>query len=244
MKLSIVIPAYNEENYLAPCLAAVRVAIEQASREVEVIVVNNASTDQTKEVALSSSGVQVVDEGRRGITWARQAGYLASSGDLIANIDADTRMPVDWISKVFKYFESDPKLVVLSGPYIYYDFSKFKNCLGQIYYRIGYAFNWLTKPFNLGAMVQGGNFVLRRSALEKIGGFDTNIDFYGEDTDIAVRAKKYGKMLFTFKLPMYSSARRLKQEGFFTMARRYSFNYFYYLIFKKPYTKKHLDIRS
>jgi hypothetical protein len=61
---------------------------------------------------------------------------------------------------------------------------------------------------------------------------------------VAVRIKKFGKVLFTFHLPMYSSARRLKKEGFFTMARRYSFNYFYYLLFKKPYTKKHIDVRS
>lgn len=244
MKLSIVIPAYNEENYLAPCLEAVRLAVKSAGKEVEIIVVNNASTDRTKEVALTYPEIRVVDEARKGITWARQAGYLASSGDLIANIDADTRMPTEWIAKVFSYFERDSKIVALSGPYIYYDYSDFKNFLGQIYYHIGYSFNWLTTPFHLGAMIQGGNFVLRRQALEKIGGFDTKIDFYGEDTDVAVRIRKFGKVVFSFRLPMYSSARRLKEEGFFTMARRYSFNYFYYLIFKKPYTKKSIDIRS
>ena len=226
MKLSIVIPAYNEENYLKPCLEAINGAVKAAGREVEIIVVNNASQDRTKEIALSFSGVSVVDEPKKGITWARQAGYLKSTGELIANIDADTRMPLTWITKVFEYFEAKPKLVALSGPYIYYDFTPFKNFLGQVYYRIGFTFNWLTKPFRLGAMIQGGNFILRRSALEKIGGFDTNISFYGEDTDVAVRIKKHGQIIFSFKLPMYSSARRLKGEGFWTMARRYSFNYF------------------
>ena len=244
MKLSIVIPAYNEENYLKPCLEAINGAVKAAGREVEIIVVNNASQDRTKEIALSFSGVSVVDEPKKGITWARQAGYLKSTGELIANIDADTRMPLTWITKVFEYFEAKPKLVALSGPYIYYDFTPFKNFLGQVYYRIGFTFNWLTKPFRLGAMIQGGNFILRRSALEKIGGFDTNISFYGEDTDVAVRIKKHGQIIFSFKLPMYSSARRLKGEGFWTMAPRYSFNYFYYLIYKKPYTKKYIDIRS
>jgi len=244
MKLSIIIPAYNEENYLPLCLAAVRASVKQSGRDAEIIVVNNASTDKTREIAAAFPDLKVVDEAHKGITWARQAGFLASSGELLANIDADTRMPPDWVAKVFSYFERDEKLVALSGPYIYYDFSYFKNLLGQIYYRLGYGFNWLTSPIRLGAMIQGGNFILRRDALEKIHGFDTSIDFYGEDTDVAVRIQKYGLVIFTFKLPMYSSARRLKQEGFFTMALRYSFNYFYYLIYKKPYTKKSIDIRS
>jgi hypothetical protein len=70
-------------------------------------------------------------------------------------------------------------------------------------------------------MVQGGNFVLRRDALKKIGGFNTAIAFYGEDTDIARRMSQVGSVKFTFGLKMYTSARRLKHEGIFTMAGRY-----------------------
>ena len=193
---------------------------------------------------MSYPGVIVVDEPNKGITKARQAGYLKSSASLIANVDADTIMPPDWIIKVFYYFKRYPKLVGLSGPYIYYDAANFINFLGKAYYGLGCGFNWLAKPFKLGAMLQGGNFILRRRVLDKIGGFNTKLDFYAEDTDIATRANKVGRILFSFKLPMYSSARRLKSEGFFKMARRYSLNYFYYLAFKKPYSKNSIDIRT
>jgi GT2 family glycosyltransferase len=95
-----------------------------------------------------------------------------------------------------------------------------------------------------GSMIQGGNFVLRREALEKIGGFDTTIAFYGEDTDIARRLNPIGDVKFTSKLKMFSSARRLKHEGTLTMAVRYAINYFWTTFLKKPFTQDYIDIRE
>jgi GT2 family glycosyltransferase len=92
--------------------------------------------------------------------------------------------------------------------------------------------------------VQGGNFVVSRAALERIGGFNLDITFYGEDTDIARRLHDVGDVLFTFDLKMFSSARRLKHEGMLTMAMRYSINYLWTTFFKKPYTNEHIDIRE
>jgi GT2 family glycosyltransferase len=93
-------------------------------------------------------------------------------------------------------------------------------------------------------MVQGGNFVLRRDALVKIGGFNTAIAFYGEDTDIARRLNCVGKVKFTFDLKMFSSARRLKQEGMLTIAARYTINYLWTTFRKKPFTEEYIDIRE
>jgi GT2 family glycosyltransferase len=93
-------------------------------------------------------------------------------------------------------------------------------------------------------MVQGGNFVLRREALEEIGGFNTAISFYGEDTDIARRILKVGKVKFTFDLRMFSSARRLKHEGMVTIAARYTINYFWTTFRKRPFTEQYIDIRE
>jgi len=95
-----------------------------------------------------------------------------------------------------------------------------------------------------GSMVQGGNFVLRRDALEKIGGFDTSISFYGEDTDIARRMNCVGKVKFKFRLKMFSSARRLKHEGMLKIAGRYTMNYFWTTFRKKPFTAEYTDIRE
>lgn len=245
MKLSIVIPAYNEEEYIGNCLESIQKRLAGKAYDIEIIVVNNASTDRTREVAESFENVQVVDESRKGLVWARNAGYLASNGDLIGNIDADTKLPSGWIDKVFKEFSKNNNLVALSGPYIYYDLSSMQQIAVKIFYYFGYLTHIINhRIFKNGAMLQGGNFIVRRSALEKINGYDTRIDFYGEDTDIARRIQKIGEVSFTFDLPMYTSSRRLQTEGVVTTAVLYVVNYFWVLVFKRPFTTKHKDIRT
>ena len=245
MKLSFVIPAHNEENYIAQCLESVIREANKTSRDVEIIVVNNASTDKTREIVLSFSEVKLVDEPRKGLPQARQAGFAASSGHLIANVDADSIIPPLWIEKVFDHFSRHENLVALSGPYIFYDYSKTKNALVRAFYYPGYLLNRTNHLFfGKAAMIQGGNFILKRSALEKIGGFNTDIKFYGEDTDIARRIRGQGKVIFTYDLPMHTSARRLKKEGIVKMGAKYAANYFWTMTFKKPLSKKYLDVKD
>jgi glycosyltransferase involved in cell wall biosynthesis len=245
MRLSFAIPAYNEEAYLGACLESILAQTRELGDAVEIVVVNNASTDRTREVALGYPGVRVVDEPQKGLTFARQAGFAASTGELIANVDSDSRLTPGWVQRVLDEFAADPKLVGLSGPFIYYDMSGSQRLSVHVFYVIAwlvYAINrWVLRA---GSMVQGGNFVLLRDGLEKIGGFNTAISFYGEDTDIARRMSQVGKVKFTFRLKMYSSARRLKKEGTMTMAWRYTVNYFWTTFGKKPYTEEYTDIRE
>lgn len=244
MKLSFVIPAYNEENYIRCCLNSLRDEVKGCNFDVEIIVVNNASTDKTGEIVASFPEVKIVDEPKKGLVQARHAGFVASAGDLIANVDADTKLPKGWIKKVLYEFQEDPDLVALSGPYVYYDLPFFTSIIIRVYYSVAYI-TYLISRFilNRSGMLQGGNFVLRRSALEKIGGFNTDIDFYGEDTDIARRMQKAGKVKFTFNLPMYTSGRRIMEEGMIKTGFRYAINYFWMLIFKKPFSKTYSDVR-
>ncbi|MFX0204255.1 MAG: glycosyltransferase family 2 protein, partial [Candidatus Hodarchaeota archaeon] len=86
-------------------------------------------------------------------------------------------------------------------------------------------------------------FVIKRAAFEQIGGFDTSIDFYGEDTDVARRLNKVGHVKFTFTLPIYASGRRLAKEGIIKTGIRYSANYFWVSFSGKPLTKTSTDIR-
>jgi len=242
MKISIVIPAYNEEVNIEACIRAMQEEIARSGADAEIIVANNASTDTTRERA-RSAGAFVVDEPRKGITFARAAGYAASSGELVANIDADSLMPQGWLTTVEKRF-SDPSLLLLSGPYIYYDAPLYVRFFTRVFYIAGYVVN---KVFGvlLGteSNVQGGNYVLRRSALEAIGGFDTSISFYGEDTDIGRRVSKLGKVVWTFALPMKTSGRRLMNEGLVKTGWTYAVNFFWITVFKRPYTKTYTDVR-
>ncbi len=244
MKLSFVIPAYIEEKYIGDCLEAIINQKDVAGCEIEIIAVNNASNDGTADVVARYPDVKLVNEPKKGIVHARKAGYLAATGDLIANVDSDSRLTPNWINKVVDAFSEDEGLVAFSGPFIYYDLSYGMNAFVRAFYYVGYV-SYLINRFvlRIGSMLQGGNFVVRRSGLDAIGGYDTAIEFYGEDTDLARRLNKVGKVRFTFKLPMYSSGRRLQKEGMFRIGTRYAFNYFYTLFYGKPYTKTHIDIR-
>ncbi|MDR3745161.1 MAG: glycosyltransferase family A protein [Acidobacteriaceae bacterium] len=245
MRLSFVVPAYNEEMYLPACLESILAQTQGMSDAVEIIVVNNASTDRTREVALGYPGVRVVDEMRKGLTFARQAGFAASTGELIANVDSDSRLTPGWVAQVLAGFAEEPKMVALSGPFVYYDLTPRQRVSVQGFYAVAFLVYALNRyVLRAGSMVQGGNFVLRREALEKIGGFDTSIAFYGEDTDIARRLNSVGQVKFTFDLKMYSSARRLKEEGMVTIAWRYTLNYLWTTFRKKPYTEEYSDIRE
>jgi len=244
MKISFVIPAYNEEKIIAKCLKSIKRALSEGSYDAEIIVVNNASTDRTKEVASSIPDVRVVDEPHKGLTRARQAGFLASSGDIIANVDADTMLTPEWLPTAMKEFSKNPKLVALSGPFIYYDLSPFMRVLVKIFYAFDYALHHIHQHvLHVGASIQGGNFVVRRTALEAIGGFDTSIEFYGEDTDIAKRMSKVGLVKWTFRLPILASGRRLKHEGYVRMGTRYAINRFWTTYKGVPFTKEYTDIR-
>ena len=245
MKLSFVIPAYNEEKYISQCLESVLREVKDKKYETEIIVVNNASLDRTGEVAQSFSDVLVVDEPMKGLVRARRAGYLASSGDLIANIDADTKLPKGWVEKVFSEFATNENLVALSGPYIYYDFKAWENLLVKIWYYFGYWHYLFNKVvFKKSGLLQGGNFIVRKTAMEKIGGFNLKFDFYGEDSDVATRIKEVGEVKFTFQLPMHTSARRLKGEGLLVAGSKYAVNHFWTLLFKKSFSKEYKDIRE
>jgi len=244
MKLSFVIPAYNEEKVIGDCIESIERELIGKKFDVEIIVVDNNSSDKTAEIAKSFSGVKVVHEPIKGLSGARHAGYLNSSGDLIANIDANTKLTTNWIEKVFSEFSKNENLVALSGPHFYYDLSRVQRFGVKLFYLFGYINHIINhKIFKTGAMLQGGNFVVRRTALEEIGGYNVEFVFYGEDTDIARRIQKVGDVKWTFKFPIYKSGRRLKQEGFFTMGFRYALNHFWTIIFGKPFTRKFRDIK-
>jgi hypothetical protein len=76
-----------------------------------------------------------------------------------------------------------------------------------------------------------------------MGGFDATIEFYGEDTDIARRISAHGKVKFLPSLAMPTSGRRMASEGFFRIGWRYSVNYAWVALFKRPFTRQYQDIR-
>ena len=241
MKLSLIIPAYNEELYLAECLtyACAELKAHASRGPFEIIVIDNASTDRTAEIAASFEGVRVVYEANKGLTCARQRGLEEAQGDILAYIDADTRMPSGWLPRVLDAYAANANLTCISGPYRYYDLPTLKRWFVQGYWSmLAMPTYWFTRY-----MAVGGNFAASKKALEAIGGFDTSISFYGEDTNIARRLHEQGRVLFDMKLVMETSARRLNEEGIMTTAVHYVTNFVSEVVRKKPATSEYRDIR-
>src|SRR3989344_5868228 len=113
MRISFVIPAYNEEKYIVKCIESI---LHHWSPEcLEIVVVNNASTDRTCAVVKKFPNVKVVSEPHKGTNWARQRGLTEAQGDIVAYLDADTEIPDGWRETVIREFSKDPRLVCLSG---------------------------------------------------------------------------------------------------------------------------------
>lgn len=233
---SLIIPAYNEEKYIGACLDAVLQNAKGAFKEV--IVVDNASTDRTAEIARSYPGVCVIDEPQKGATHARQRGYLESSGGILVYVDADTRPPAGWIERVQKILEKHPEVIGVSGPYTFYDLPPYASVLIRAWDLASKVISYFTK-----SVLIGGNFAMRRGVLEKLGGFDETIEFYGDDVDLARRAHAYGKIVFSLRLAIPSSARRLKAQGFVRMGKLYAKNFFAVIFSGRPSTLEYKDYR-
>ena len=230
--VSVVIPAYNEENYLPACLESIK--NQDYAAEYEVIVVDNASTDNTAKIA-RDWGAKVVYESKRSPACARQKGAEVATGKIIAFIDADTRAPVHWLSTIVWGFLCKPEMVAVSGPYVYCDAGKFSELSSYI---VNF-FNIITdqlfrKVFRKGGAIWGCNFAVRRSALLEVGGFDTSIRFYGEEYELSLRLKKAGKECIMPRLFVLTSARRLKRIGVINQYWNWMVDYFSVLFWYTP----------
>jgi glycosyltransferase involved in cell wall biosynthesis len=115
--VSLVIPAYNEESHLAGCLEAIAL---QTVQPLEVIVVDNNSTDQTAAIAKRYPFVTLVHEPEQGVVYARNKGFSLARGDIIGRTDADGQLAPDWIARVQSIF-TDASVDAVSGAVGYRD---------------------------------------------------------------------------------------------------------------------------
>lgn len=225
IKFSVIIPAYNEEEFIeAPIRALHRQSVPRGT--FEVIVVDNNSKDRTSEAARRAGADKVILETTQGTNIARQRGVVESSGKILAFLDADCVPPHDWLEKI-ETFLNQPGIAAVSGPYDY-QFQGFKRHMNHIYtHRIfPHLDESLTIIFGKKAgTMMGGNWAARRATIEKIGGLPP-IAFYGDDATTAIMiSRKVGKVLFTPKLEVASSARRFERQGLIRTTLKYARHY-------------------
>ena len=240
--ITAIVCAYNEASTLPACLHSL---LAQTRPPDEIIVIDNASTDGTGDVARAIRGVTVVGEPRKGLVVARETARHAAHGDILAYVDADCRAPLCWMARVERRF-ADAGVVAVTGPYRFYDWDWFGRAIIRLY-------DWLVAPpthrlvhslLHVGAILYGGNFAVRRSALAQIGGFDPSIEFHGEDTNLGRRLTPIGRVVVRGDCWVWTSARRYRAMGKLTVLGLYVRNFWSEILRHRPADRDHLDVRA
>jgi len=242
LTIAVIVCAYNEAPYLPSCLFSLKAQTRPAD---DIIVINNASTDETAAAARGIPGVRVVDEPTKGLVVARECGRRLAQTDIVAYIDADCRVPIWWLERLERRFERSEKLVGVTGPYRFYDWDWSGRALIRLYDVIvapptHVVLHHLLK---VGAIFYGGNFAVRQDALAAIGGFDRTIDFHGEDTNLGRRLTRVGAVALCPECWVWTSARRYRAMGKATVFGLYVRNFWSEIIRHRPADGDHLDVR-
>ncbi len=203
-KISVVIPAYNEENTIARVL---RSLVEQnfPHEKFEIILVDNNCTDNTVKIAQTFGDIIVVKESQPGVGAARFTGWALARGELIASTDADCELPKHWLKKIAHDFESHADTVAISSGYLFYDRPFYVNWIVRIFERSLVALSWFLAG---GVMAMtANNMAVRRSAYLQTTGLDRTLQF-GEDLNLAKKLHQFGSIRWVFHNRMRTSARR------------------------------------
>ena len=240
--ITVIVCAHHEARLLPACLYSLRA---QTRPPDEILVVNNASTDETGAVARAVPGVRVVDEPAKGLVVARETARLQARTDVLAYVDADCRAPITWLERVEARFARPGAPIAVTGPYRFYDWDRSGRALIRFY-------DVLVAPpthalihhlLNIGAILYGGNFAVQRTALARIGGFDRRIEFHGEDTNLGRRLTPVGRIDVCGDCWVWTSARRYNAMGKRAVFSLYVRNFWSEILHHRPADDEHLDVR-
>ncbi len=204
MKISIVIPAFNEARLLGDTLRAVQAALTRFTRRgwaTELIVCDNNSTDATPEIA-RAAGAQVVFEPENQIARARNSGAAAATGDWLVFVDADSHPSAELFADVAAQIESGRCLaggstVILDTPKLLPRF-------------VAQLWNWTSRVTRWPA----GSFIYCEAAVfQKLGGFNQEL-FASEEIEFGRRLKPLARaerkrIVILHRHPLVTSARKI-----------------------------------
>lgn len=189
-KISVIIPAHNEEKYIEKCLVSIRKAAAKVSAPVETIVALNRCSDNTESLANKYNAITVV-ENEKNIAKIRNAGVKASTGDILVTIDADSWMTPNMLQEVI--FKLKTAKYIGGGVRIKPE----RLSLGIL------CSVMVVAPYILKARISAGMFWLHKCDFEAVGGFDES-HVSVEDYYFAIKLKAYGAQ----KMLKYGTIRR------------------------------------
>lgn len=230
--VSVVVIAYNEEDNLFKTIFSL--AESNCRYPLELIIVNNNSTDRTQEI-IEKCGVRTILAREKGYAQARQAGLNIAKGEYVVTGDADTIYPHKWVEMLVSPMIKDPNVVCTYGLHAFYT-EDGRYPLSLLAYQkaktMGIHFRHMKRPqLNTG----GASMAYRIDTAKKVGGYDLGRG-RGEDGYLAYQMMEYGKveMVPQKEAMIYTSMRRTQMDGslavaFWRRAKRYFRNAFKYL---------------
>lgn len=195
MKISVVIPTYNEEKGIAQCIQSI---FSGSEKPYEVIVADGGSADKTVEIA-KANGAAVYNNPNRTAASGRNVGIAHASGDIIAFTDGDNYVDGDWLKSIREAFEKDAEVDGIGGKVIPAPpENKVEVFWGNLWLKTIMTFGdeeFTVEEKNLRNSFITANCAYKKSLLEKLNGFD---EWYGnnaEDVDLMWRALESGAKL-------------------------------------------------
>ncbi|MEE8574989.1 MAG: glycosyltransferase, partial [Thermodesulfobacteriota bacterium] len=182
MFFSVIIPAFNEAGQIGSCIDSIKTNKVEGV-QLEIIVVDNCSTDSTVEVA-REHGAKVIEDITGNISTMRNTGVSAANGEIYAFLDADMKVPADWLKTSAEYFAGG-----FTGAMGFVD--RVPNGAGWV------ARTWGSRKYLSPEKVvevdflTSRNLLVNRSVFSEINGFDTLLET-SEDKDFVYRIIKAG----------------------------------------------------
>ena len=213
MKISVIIPCYNQAQYLTETIESV---LKQTKKPHEVLIINDGSPDETRYVAMQYPEIRYIETTNRGLASARNVGIMNMTGDWFYPLDSDDVMLPNCIEKVLEAIENNPDADIIAPSF---------RCFGKSEGDVVLMDNPRLedfKPLDFNTpMNRVGYFsAIKKEALLEVGGYNPKMVFGWEDLYLWINLLKKGRKIVTIKdiLVMY----RTKQESMITEANRHS----------------------
>jgi len=220
-KLSVIIPTYQEEKYVAKTLSK----LVKIKPTIEIVVVDGGSQDKTANIAKQFTD-KVYQIRERGISRARNHGAKRANGEILLFLDADVYPPPNFAEKVLEVFNNPTvvgatcRIMPTQSRLAEFAFFHFYNFLIQLCTKF--------KPHSRGEFL-----AVRKNDFLRVNGFNENMPCL-EDHDLAYRLSKRGKFLFIRDLTVYESMRRFRKLGFFKVLNTWFTDYLSFILRGKP----------
>lgn len=189
---SVIVPVFQAEKTLEACLQALSV-IEFPSRELEIIVVDDGSTDSSIKIAENMEGVRLIKCAHAGRPAALNRGLEAAAGDIVLFTDADCLVPADWAGRLISLLEDNPKLSGVGGNMLPLRLNAVE--LAKVLpYLHEFSQDHLLEGTYTSFCLNGNNMAIKRNVLLEIGGFSEGY-LHGADADLTRRLLESGHRL-------------------------------------------------